>query len=50
MKLKYLLAFVLCLWAVTPAKAELQIDVNGAIDNQFPIAFPEINYSHLRPN
>ena len=40
-KIKYLLIFVLSL-LVTPAKAELQIDVNGAMRDPMPIAFPEI--------
>ena len=41
MKLKYILALVMCL-VVTPAKAELQIDVNGAMRDQLPLAFPEM--------
>lgn len=41
MKLKYLLALALCLvWS--PAKAELQIDVNGAMRDPLPVAFPEM--------
>ena len=36
MKLKYILALV------TPAKAELQIDVNGAMRDPLPLAFPEM--------
>lgn len=41
MKLKYLLALALCLvWS--PAKAELQIDVNGAMRDPLPLAFPEM--------
>lgn len=41
MKLKYILALVMCL-VVTPAKAELQIDVNGAMRDPLPLAFPEM--------
>lgn len=41
MKLKYILALVMCL-LVTPAKAELQIDVNGAMRDPLPLAFPEM--------
>lgn len=41
MKLKYILALVMCL-VVTPAKAELQIDVNGATRDPLPLAFPEM--------
>ena len=41
MKLKYILALVMCLVA-TPAKAELQIDVNGAMRDPLPLAFPEM--------
>ena len=41
MKLKYILALVMCL-AVTPARAELQIDVNGAMRDPLPLAFPEM--------
>ena len=41
MKLKYILALVMCL-VVTPAKAELQIDVNGAMLDPLPLAFPEM--------
>ncbi len=41
MKLKYILALVMCL-VVTPAKAELQIDVNGAMRDLLPLAFPEM--------
>ena len=43
MKLKYILALVMCL-VVTPAKAELQIDVNGAMRDPLPLAFPEMIY------
>ena len=39
MKLRYILALVMCL-VVTPAKAELQIDVNGAMRDPLPLAFP----------
>ena len=41
MKLKYLLAMVLCLFSGT-ARAELQIDVNGAMRDPLPLAFPEM--------
>ena len=41
--LKYLLILVLSL-LVTPAKAELQIDVNGAMRDPMPVAFPEIGH------
>ena len=41
MKLKYILALVMCL-VVTPAKAELQIDVKGAMRDPLPLAFPEM--------
>ncbi len=41
MKLRYFLALALCLFC-TPAKAELQIDVNGAMRDPLPIAFPEM--------
>lgn len=41
MKLKYILALVMFL-VVTPAKAELQIDVNGAMRDPLPLAFPEM--------
>ena len=41
MKLKSILALVMCL-VVTPAKAELQIDVNGAMRDPLPLAFPEM--------
>ena len=40
-KIRYLLVLFLAL-LVTPAKAELQIDVNGAMRDPMPIAFPEI--------
>lgn len=39
MKLKYFLALALCL-ITSPAKAELQIDVNGAMRDPLPLAFP----------
>ena len=41
MKIKYWLAVVLCLFANT-ARAELQIDVNGAMRDPLPLAFPEM--------
>lgn len=41
MKLKYVLALVMCL-IVTPARAELQIDVTGAMRDPLPLAFPEM--------
>ena len=41
MKLKHILALVMCL-IVTPAKAELQIDVTGAMRDPLPLAFPEM--------
>ena len=41
MKLKYILALVMCL-VVTPAKAELQIDVNCSMRDPLPLAFPEM--------
>lgn len=41
MKLKYFLALVLCLLA-SPVKAELEIDVAGAMRDPMPIAFPEM--------
>ncbi len=41
MKLKYVLALVMCLF-VAPARAELQIDVTGAMRDPLPLAFPEM--------
>ena len=41
MKIKYLLACLCFLLPVT-AKAELQIDVNGAVRDPMPIAIPEM--------
>ena len=41
MKILYYAAVVLGLLA-TPAKAELKIDVNGAMREPMPIAFPEM--------
>lgn len=41
MKIKYWLFLALSLFATT-AKAELQIDVNGAMRDPMPIAFPEM--------
>lgn len=41
MKLKYLLALILCFCAGN-VRAELQIDVNGAMRDPLPIAFPEM--------
>lgn len=43
MKFKYILALVMCLF-VTPAKAELQIDVNGAMRDPLPLAFPQMSH------
>lgn len=43
-KLKYWLILALCC-LVTPAKAELQIDVNGAMRDPMPIAFPEMSHN-----
>lgn len=40
-KIKYVFVLMLSLF-VTPAKAELQIDVNGAMRDPMPIAFPEV--------
>lgn len=40
-KFKYLFLLIVSLIA-TPARAELQIDVNGAMRDPMPIAFPEI--------
>ena len=42
-KIKYLLAILFGLMAA-PAQAELQIDVNGAMRDPMPIAFPEISH------
>lgn len=42
MKLKYVLTLFLCLFAAFPAKAELEIDVNGAMRDPMPIAIPEM--------
>lgn len=41
MKIKYWLTLVFCLLAF-PVRAELQIDVNGAMRDPMPIAFPEM--------
>lgn len=41
MKLKYILAVLLCLFA-NPARAELEIEVAGAMRDPMPIAFPEM--------
>ena len=41
MKLKYYLALVLMLLA-TPAKAELEINVAGAMRDPMPLAMPEM--------
>ncbi len=41
MKLKYILALVLSL-VITPAHAELEIDVRGATRNAMPIAIPQM--------
>lgn len=42
MKFKYIVTLILGLLAVNPAKAELQIDVTGAMRDPMPIAFPEM--------
>lgn len=42
MKFKYILSMVLSLMFVSPARAELQIDVSGAMRDPMPIAFPEM--------
>lgn len=42
MKLRYFFAFLLSLLFINPAQAELQIDVNGAMRDPLPIAFPEM--------
>lgn len=42
MKLRYIVTLILGLLAATPAKAELQIDVSGAMRDPMPIAFPEM--------
>lgn len=42
MKYKFLLAFVLSFFAIGVAKAELSIDVNGAMREPMPVAFPEM--------
>lgn len=41
--MKFIYWSILVLWCfITPAKAELQIDVNGAMRDPMPIAFPEM--------
>ncbi|MDO5385809.1 MAG: Tol-Pal system beta propeller repeat protein TolB [Pseudomonadota bacterium] len=42
MKLRSILAFLLIAVFAFPARAELQIDVNGAVRDPLPLAFPEI--------
>ena len=42
MKFKYILTLLLGLFAAFPAKAELEIDVNGAMRDPMPIAIPEM--------
>ncbi len=42
MKLKYILILLCGLLAAAPARAELQIDVTGAMRDPMPIAFPEM--------
>ena len=42
MKLRSILAFLLIAVFALPARAELQIDVNGAVRDPLPLAFPEI--------
>lgn len=41
MKIKYLVVFLICLFP-SISKAELQIDVVGAMSNPLPLAFPDI--------
>ena len=42
MKLKYILTLLLGLVTAAPARAELRIDVSGAMREPMPIAFPEM--------
>ena len=42
MKFRYFLTVLFSLLVITPAKAELQIDVNGAVRDPMPIAIPEM--------
>ena len=42
MKLKKIWLFLAALMITNPAKAELQIDVSGAMRDPMPIAFPEM--------
>ena len=42
MKFKYILALLLGLLTAFPARAELEIDVNGAMRDPMPIAIPEM--------
>ena len=42
MKLKYVLVMMLCLLTAGNAKAELEIEVAGAMRDPMPIAFPEM--------
>ncbi len=42
MKFRYFLTVLFSLLVITPAQAELQIDVNGAVRDPMPIAIPEM--------
>ncbi len=42
MKLRYLLTLLLGILTAVPARAEIQIDVNGAMRDPLPLAFPEM--------
>lgn len=42
MKIRHFLTVMFCLLAAAPAKAELEIDINGAMRDPMPIAIPEM--------